>query len=210
MLRWPWYSRAACAANQAAPAGAALDLIGVPVAQGIPADSNPPDWLTAPTTTKGYGQLIDDPRWQGAVSVSHGAVAAVGVADFRAVYKDGFLYMSWVMRTDPHVTLNYDQVYVGFSLPEGNGTTAATLVAFTLEKSSGVFPPAAPGPGLAGLPVPVVASGAASPVGVEVFSGTSNQTDGQKWPKVPTPAWVTGNTAAWVTNVAARGRGRFT
>jgi hypothetical protein len=115
----------------------------IPVAVGVPGQSGPPAWWG------GGSGPIDDPRWQGAMSVGHDN----DDAQFRALrYTDGgqsYLVLSWEVKADTGpATAGQDQLFVGFwdtandrgnviritrnlSATEANGTFAAG--AFTAE-----------------------------------------------------------------------------
>ena len=155
--------------------------VGVPIAQGVPGDSNPPNWLPA---LPNPDSRVDDPRWRGAVKLTHGgpAVSAPG-AEFRAVYKGGFAYLSWVVKQDPMIAPGADRLYVGFSLPEGNATTRATVVAVTIDSLAGT-----------------AATGAKRTLAV--YSGTAAEiaANGGNWPTRAVPTWAT-DTAVWIDSI---------
>lgn len=220
----------ALVAGLAAPAGAQLmppgKPIGLPVAGGVPYDNVPyPDWLTdvAPLgAAPGYGKLVDDPRWRGAVSITHGGGngGAEPNSEFRALYQGGFAYLSWTMKSDPRVVLESDQLYVAFAHPDGNGTFPSTLVVFTLKAGGAKYPVTDPNPGLRDQPMPRLGTDPTPLVDVEVFSGTSaqiaavdlpNNKPAGQWPRQTpgspgSPAWARNNTIAWVENVGAAGK----
>jgi hypothetical protein len=95
---WPWLAHAADPAK-----------ICVPPAGGVPGRwSQPPQWWG---TGPGFDQRPDEPRWNGALRVTHGTTQLESLA-FRALFHPGppdapgkrHLYLSWKVEGDPFAT----------------------------------------------------------------------------------------------------------
>ncbi len=91
-----------------------------PTAVGVPANPNPPDWLSG--TPAPFDGSPDDPRWVGAFTHSLGDGAGVELLFRGLVASAGpSLLLSWLIKVDPQV--QSDVLFVGF----GTATTALVV-----------------------------------------------------------------------------------
>lgn len=105
-------------------------------AGGVPgAYSQPPDWWSPGATPLGSatGSFVDDPRWQGATSVSHIGDAGRFRALVQTVGTQKFLVLSFRVKAD--ASGNGDRLYLGFWDETSNSGNV-----FRLQKNIGGSP----------------------------------------------------------------------
>jgi hypothetical protein len=148
----------------------------IPIGQGVPGMSGPPNWLAA-TASSPIRTDLDDPRWRGAVRQGFPLLTAGVTSDqalFRAVYAGSgasrSLYVSWQVKADSSADNLEDLVYVGFR--SGTGSMIIKAKVF----------------------------GAASPFTCQpAHSFDVLQKTAGGWAAVAEPTWIAANTRAWLT-----------
>lgn len=174
-LRWPQIVVAALILLAATAPGrlAAQEVTCVPLATGVPGLQDGPDWFLS-----GGDDRLDDPRWAGAVSHTDGTLSAQHV-DFRAVRRPDSLFLSWLVKLDPGITVadmtgaEGDQLW--FGLQQGGGTPLVFNVRIT-------------------------GSAVAQALATQWTATAFELTGVSPPPAVPIPAWFTNGTRLWIVS----------
>jgi hypothetical protein len=96
----------------------------IPPAIGVPYSSGPPKWFdsTILSATALYNR-IDDPRWKGSTSITHGS--SVTELVFRALHKteggSKSLYLSWWIKVNPADFTKGKYLFIGLQSAGGSG-----------------------------------------------------------------------------------------
>lgn len=162
------------------PTIAQAQALCVPFGFGGAYGPGPPAWfLPAGNGFARFNTWVDDPRWSGAASVTHGDGANHDV-QFRALYSPQsapgqFIYLSWWQKFALNTTTVNNRLYVGLS----NGTaTPALLLRITFASTT-----------------PTAASGSAASATVHVVD-----VNGNVGAAIPTPTWVN-DMRVWIDQV---------
>jgi hypothetical protein len=149
-------------------------------AVGVPGQPGPPDWTG--TFNPPVNQQLNDPRWNGASSLTWADGTSGDTASFQALYdSSNNLYLSWSFELTPNGTPQANVLYVGFT-QNGGATPANFAMTISLQSLSPVTDS-------------FVTPGAAAPV-MAAYSvdGSGNLT---KLGSVP--SWMSSNTSLWIT-----------
>ncbi|HXJ13296.1 MAG TPA: hypothetical protein VNH19_13570 [Candidatus Limnocylindrales bacterium] len=99
-----------------------------PPTNRVPGLPGPPDWgtLNPPNTPTKTG--LDDPRWDGAGSLTFANGTSGDTAQFRALASGGKLFLSWQVVLPPQSPAAANVVYVGFTQAGGTPTHFAMTI----------------------------------------------------------------------------------
>ncbi|HXA86002.1 MAG TPA: hypothetical protein VNZ47_13050 [Candidatus Dormibacteraeota bacterium] len=96
---------------------------------GLP---GPPDWLGTINPPVKTG--LDDPRWDGAGSLTWANGTSGDTAQFQAISSGGKLFLSWLVKLPPQSPSNANVVYVGFT--QAAGAPANFAMAINLSSTT--------------------------------------------------------------------------
>lgn len=129
-----------------------------PPTNRVPGEPGPPNWLAGlPDTNTPVRTEFDDPRWDGAGSLTWANGTSGDTARFRAIKAGNTLFMSWLVQLPPQSPSDANVVYLGFTQASGSpanvgitinlsGTTTTTdtseyaPVLFSVDNSGNLSP----------------------------------------------------------------------
>jgi len=103
-----------------------------PPTNRVPGLPGPPDWLGTVNPPQKTG--IDDPRWDGAGSLTWADGTSGDTAQFRAISFGGTLFLSWFIQLPPQSPAAANVVYVGFT--QASGAPANFAMAVNLHSTT--------------------------------------------------------------------------
>ena len=107
----------------------------IPRSVGVPFQSGSPMWFESPVPAGAVSIVdrIDDPRWKLCSSLTHGGSGAIEDAQFRALYDDNGVYLSWWTKF-AEISGSTLLLYTGLSM--GPGTSQILLIKVTVSDLS--------------------------------------------------------------------------
>lgn len=126
------------------PSVTAAQVACIPPASGVPGLPGPPDWLG--TINPPLRNDLNDPRWNGAASLTWADGTSGDTANFRALQFGNNLFLSWFIQLPPNGNPQANVVYVGFNQLEGASPTnfamTFSLTSLTPQSDGTDFAPA--------------------------------------------------------------------
>jgi hypothetical protein len=100
-----------------------------PPTNRVPGQPGPPNWLAGlPDTNAPVRTEFDDPRWDGAGSLTWANGTSGDTARFRAIKAGNTLFLSWLVQLSPQSPSNANVVYLGFTQAGGSPTNVGMTI----------------------------------------------------------------------------------